>query len=181
MASVWLIGSGRGTFPVTIRQTQSMLLLMRDVIESQQPAVGEAPLLLLPVMKFMQGVKVLIMEAVQGKLTCALVEPTENTTNMDEDIAMRDGKVLNPSAISFCGKSKAVKNSLRVSLFTMVWWWMNMSSARMRGGTSIVRGVAPVVKGTPKMADGWSQWLIMVWRLERHWFEGINDGQRLGL
>ncbi|KAL6968301.1 hypothetical protein U1Q18_034104 [Sarracenia purpurea var. burkii] len=53
-----------------------------------------APLLLLPVTKFMQGVKVLIMEAVQGVLTCALAEPTENITNIDEDIAMRDGKQI---------------------------------------------------------------------------------------
>ncbi|KAI8522928.1 hypothetical protein RHMOL_Rhmol13G0035000 [Rhododendron molle] len=52
------MGREIGTFPVTMRQAQSMLPLMRDFTESQQPAVGVAlPPALLPVMKFMHGVK----------------------------------------------------------------------------------------------------------------------------
>lgn len=63
------MGREIGTFPVTMRQAQSMLPLMRDFTESQQPAVGVALLpALLPVMKFMHGVKLVTCEAVQGVL-----------------------------------------------------------------------------------------------------------------
>lgn len=63
------MGRAIGTFPVTMRQAQSMLPLMREFTESQQPALGEAPLAVLPVMKFMHGVKLVTIEAVQGVLS----------------------------------------------------------------------------------------------------------------
>lgn len=43
-------GMDRGTFPVIIRQVQSMLSDMRDFSELQQSAVGEEPVALLLVM-----------------------------------------------------------------------------------------------------------------------------------
>ena len=61
-----------------MRQAQSMLALVSDLSELQQPVVGEDPLPpVLPVMKFKHGVKLLIIEVVQGVLICALAEMTE--------------------------------------------------------------------------------------------------------
>lgn len=60
-----------------MRQAQSMVVLVSDLSELQQPAVGADPLPVLPVMKFKHGVKLLIIEVVQGVLICALAEMTE--------------------------------------------------------------------------------------------------------
>lgn len=69
IAIVRLIGSEKGTFPVIRRQPQSTLLLMTDLRESQQAVDGEeAPFLVLPVMKFKQGVKLVSIETVHGVL-----------------------------------------------------------------------------------------------------------------
>lgn len=70
---------------------------MRDFTESQQPALGEAPLAVLPVMKFMHGVKLVTIEAVQGVLSWALTETTEKVTNIVAASAIREGKLLSPS------------------------------------------------------------------------------------
>lgn len=66
MARVRLMGSWTGTLPVTMRQAQSVPLEMSDARDPQHCDVGEAPLLLLPVRKFMHGVKLLIIELVQA-------------------------------------------------------------------------------------------------------------------
>lgn len=51
IANPWLIGFGneKGTFPVTIRQVQSILVVISDSIASQQLALGDRPFALLPV------------------------------------------------------------------------------------------------------------------------------------
>lgn len=51
MANAWLTGLGNenGTFPVTIRQAQSVLVVMSDSIASQQLADGDFPFGLLPI------------------------------------------------------------------------------------------------------------------------------------
>ncbi|KAF2325225.1 hypothetical protein GH714_025422 [Hevea brasiliensis] len=53
-----------------------MLVLIIDANELQQLAVGEVPLLLLPVMKFMHGVKLLIIELVHDFGKTAATAPT---------------------------------------------------------------------------------------------------------
>jgi hypothetical protein len=69
MAKVLLIGMLNGTLPVTIRQKQSIPLLVRFLSAPQQPAVGEVPLAaVLFVRKFMHGVKVASAEAVHAVL-----------------------------------------------------------------------------------------------------------------
>lgn len=69
MAKVRLNGKDKGTFPVKIRQPQSTLSATIDFTESQQSWVGEdCPFAVLPVMKFKHGVKLVIIEAVQGVL-----------------------------------------------------------------------------------------------------------------
>lgn len=69
MARERLIGSWKGTLPVTIKQKQSLLVLVRAFSELQQSAVGEVPLELLLVRKLMQGLKLEIAEALQGEPT----------------------------------------------------------------------------------------------------------------
>lgn len=66
-------GIETGTFPVIIRHAQSMLSVMRDFNESQQSRVGDEPEPVLPVMKFKQGVKLLIIEVEHAVLICAFV------------------------------------------------------------------------------------------------------------
>lgn len=66
MANARLIGRLTGTFPVNMRQAQSMLPVMREAKESQQPEVGDLPPLVLPVMTFMHGVKLVIRELVHA-------------------------------------------------------------------------------------------------------------------
>lgn len=68
MANVRLIGIWKGTFPVTTRHKQSVPLPVRVLSELQQSEVGEVPLALLLVRKFMQGVRLVIIEALQGVL-----------------------------------------------------------------------------------------------------------------
>lgn len=69
MARERLIGSWKGTLPVTMRHKQSLLVLVRAFSELQQSAVGEVPLELLLVRKLMQGDKLEIAEALQGEPT----------------------------------------------------------------------------------------------------------------
>lgn len=70
IARVLLIGIWKGTLPVTMRHMQSMLVLVRDLSALQQSAVGEVPLPLPLVTKFMQGVKLEIIEAEHEVLIC---------------------------------------------------------------------------------------------------------------
>lgn len=72
IARVRLKGNCTGTFPVMIRQAQSTLVLIIVFTTPQQSVVGELPLLLLPVMKFKHGVKLLMMEVVHGVDICPL-------------------------------------------------------------------------------------------------------------
>lgn len=67
MAKVRLNGILKGTLPVTMRQKQSMLPLVRDLTELQHWAVGEVPLALLFERKPTQGLKEeLIIDALHG-------------------------------------------------------------------------------------------------------------------
>jgi hypothetical protein len=67
MAKVLLIGNVKGTLPVTTRHIQSLLPLVRVLMELQQSAVGEVPLLLLFVRKPMQGLmELLIIDMLHG-------------------------------------------------------------------------------------------------------------------
>lgn len=69
-----------------IRQAQSTLPDIRDLTESQQSAVGEIlPFALLPVMTFIQGVKVVIMEDVHAVFICPfvfIIVTHSNTSNV---------------------------------------------------------------------------------------------------
>jgi hypothetical protein len=67
MAKVLLIGNVKGTLPVTTRHKQSLLPLVSVLMELQQSAVGEVPLLLLFVRKPMQGLmELLIIDMLHG-------------------------------------------------------------------------------------------------------------------
>lgn len=68
IARVLLIGKRNGTLPVTMRHKQSMPLDVSVLSELQQSAVGEVPLALLLVSKFIQGVKMLSADGVHGVL-----------------------------------------------------------------------------------------------------------------
>lgn len=69
MARDWLIGIWKGTPPVAIMQRQSVPLLVTVFSELQQSAVGvEVPLVVLLVMKFKHGVKLVIIEGEHGVL-----------------------------------------------------------------------------------------------------------------
>lgn len=68
MAKDRLMGIWKGTLPVTMRHRQSRPPLARDLRELQQSALGEVPFAVLFVNKFMQGVKLEMMEALHGVL-----------------------------------------------------------------------------------------------------------------
>lgn len=69
IAKVWLMGIWKGTLPVTIRQRQSVPLLVMDLSELQQSEVGvEVPFVVLFVKKFKHGVKLVIIEGEHGVL-----------------------------------------------------------------------------------------------------------------
>lgn len=68
MANVLLIGTPKGTLPVTTRHKQSIPSLVRFLSEPQQPAVGEEPLAVLLVRKVIHGAKVASTEAVHAVL-----------------------------------------------------------------------------------------------------------------
>ena len=51
-----------------------MPLAIRDLNEPQQLLVGDVPPLLLPVMKFRHGVKLVIIELVHGLEICPLID-----------------------------------------------------------------------------------------------------------
>lgn len=69
-----LMGRGTGTLAVSKRQAQSMLIPDSDLSVVQQLSFCEEPLLLLPVMTLKHGVKLLIIEAVQGERVCPSTE-----------------------------------------------------------------------------------------------------------
>lgn len=60
---------------------------MIDRNELQQPGEGDEPLLVLPVIKLKQGVKLLIVEVVHGVLICPLTTVVEMTKRV-ADIAI---------------------------------------------------------------------------------------------
>lgn len=68
-ANVLLMGTRKGTFPVTIRQRQSVPLLMTHLRDRQHSEVGEE---LLPpvVVKFMQGLKLRNIAPLHAVLIC---------------------------------------------------------------------------------------------------------------
>ena len=71
MARVLLIGIWKGKLPVTIRHKQPMPLLVRFLSALQQSALGgEVPFPLLFVTKFIQGVKLEIIDGEHDVLTC---------------------------------------------------------------------------------------------------------------
>lgn len=69
-----LMGRGTGTLAVSKRQAQSMLVPESDLSVVQQLSFCEEPLLLLPVMTLKHGVKLLIIEVVQGERICPSTE-----------------------------------------------------------------------------------------------------------
>lgn len=83
-------GNCKGTLADTRRQAQSELVLISDLNESQHELDGVVPLLVLPVIKFAHGVKVLlIIELVQGVLICPLTDLTNIITiNNAADITL---------------------------------------------------------------------------------------------
>lgn len=80
IANAWLIALGRvtGTFPVTIRHMHSELVVIRDSTAEQQPAVGDPPFALLPVIKFTHGLKVASIDTLHGVLIWLLTVITES-------------------------------------------------------------------------------------------------------
>lgn len=73
------MGNWMGTLADISRQAQSELVFTKDLNDSQHVLDGVAPLLVLPVIKFAHGVKLLIIEVVQGVLICAFTELTNIT------------------------------------------------------------------------------------------------------
>lgn len=71
MARVRLIGTWKGTLPVVMRHRQSIPVPVKVLRALQQSEVGEVPLALLFVTKFMQGLKLEIIVALQGVLIWA--------------------------------------------------------------------------------------------------------------
>lgn len=79
-ARTWLMGSWkRGALAEITKQAQSMLVFIKDLNESQHVDGGAKPLLVLPVIMFAHGVKVLIKAVVQGVLICPWTNFTEVT------------------------------------------------------------------------------------------------------
>lgn len=70
MARVRLMGIWKGTLPVTIRQRQSVPLLVMDLRELQQSEVGEVPLAVLFVRKLAQELKLDNIVGLQDVLIC---------------------------------------------------------------------------------------------------------------
>lgn len=69
-ARAWLMGCWKnGALAEITKQAQSILVLIKDLNESQQVLGGTKPLLVLPVMMFAHGVKLLIIDVVQDVLT----------------------------------------------------------------------------------------------------------------
>ena len=69
-ARAWLRGCWKnGALAEITKQAQSILVLIKDLNESQQVLGGTKPLLVLPVMMFAHGVKLLIIDVVQDVLT----------------------------------------------------------------------------------------------------------------
>lgn len=70
-ARTWLRGCWKnGALADITRQAQSILVLIKVLNESQHVVGGNKPLLVLPVMMLAHGVKLLIIEVVQGELIC---------------------------------------------------------------------------------------------------------------
>ena len=69
-------GMETGTFPVIMRQAQSMLFSTSDFKALQQPRLGEEPATILK-----HGVKLLIMELLHAVLICAFVFKIEDKIN----------------------------------------------------------------------------------------------------
>ena len=81
---------------VSSRQAQSIPVLIRDLNGPQQLAVGAEPLLVLPVIKLIQGVKLDIIEMVHGVLICPFTEITIRVDNAAINLI-----TLSPSISSF--------------------------------------------------------------------------------
>lgn len=89
-------GTETGTLPVIIRQAQSMLFSNSDFKAPQQSLVGDERPPLLPVTKFKQGVKLLIMELLHAVLiTCAWL------LVRIEVRVMRKGRIINAAILDF--------------------------------------------------------------------------------
>lgn len=92
------MGNWTGTLAVRRRHAQSTLLPNRDLSEPQHWVVGEVPLPVLPVMKFMHGVKLVIIDAVHGVVICALIGVID-IARMNIDITVMHMDLLCPSMI----------------------------------------------------------------------------------
>lgn len=73
-----------------IRQAQSILVLIKDLNDSQQVLDGTKPLLVLPVIMLAQGVKVLLIieDVHDDELTCPLIK-------FNEEIIIRNVNDIN--------------------------------------------------------------------------------------
>lgn len=82
------------------RQRQSVLPLISDLNELQHAAVGDDPLPVLPVIKFMHGVKLETIEAVHGVFICPFTD-TDEIATADANTAM-NWKTLKNFMTSCC-------------------------------------------------------------------------------
>lgn len=64
-------------------QAQSILVLIKDLNESQHVVDGTKPLLVLPVIILAHGVKLFIIEVVHDELTCPLTKFSEVTKRVN--------------------------------------------------------------------------------------------------
>lgn len=91
---------------------QSTLLLVRDLRESQQAVDGEdAPFPVLPVIKFIHGVKLLIIEIVHG----VLIWQSPGTTKKRNIVTDTKFRRKNELAVSIAKKVRAQR---RTEIFT---------------------------------------------------------------
>lgn len=107
MARVRLMGTWKGTLPVTMRHMQSMPELVRVFNALQQSEVGEVPLVVLLVTKFMQGVKLAIMEGLQGVLIWPNAGVNKTAAMASATTSRRPGRGARSSIwfglVLFCG------------------------------------------------------------------------------
>lgn len=80
----WLMGCWKkGALADITWQAQSILVLIKDLNESQHVVDGTKPLLVLPVIILAHGVKLFIIEVVHDELTCPWTKFSEVTKRVD--------------------------------------------------------------------------------------------------
>lgn len=100
-AVVRLIGILKGTVPVTIRQRHPIPPVVKDLNELQQSDEGEVPLLLLLVMKPIQGLTVVIIDGVHWLSGCCWLRTGNASTAISATTTTRIFDIVGSSKLCF--------------------------------------------------------------------------------